>query len=128
MEEYIDNFIESLNIKGEVRSLAEALLKSERDCNDFYIGYFGKNSYVIFDLLDYRDAKVSMSDITFDKFYDMCNNKGIKEAFENTFFQDFSESDIKMIESEIKRGDVSLESIYNSFIDNPSMSIMKIIL
>lgn len=128
MSDYISNFIESLNMRGDVRRLAEVLLKSEDDCKDFYINYFGRNRYIIFDLLDYRESKIDISDMSFDKFVDMCDNIGIKEAFEQNFLQHFDSHDVGFIESMIKKGRTSLRRIYDSFIENPNHSILKNIL
>lgn len=128
MSNYIDNFIESLGVSGDVKELAEVLFKEENDCNDFYIGYYGKNRYVIFDLLDYRKSKLPIHHMSVDSFVELCNNKGVKEAFENTFLQHFDNYIIELIDEMIGKELTSLEYIYNSFMENPNENILKYVL
>src|SRR5690606_4218091 len=98
------------------------------DCDSFYIGYYGRNNYIIDDLLDYREYRVSIADMSFDKFIDMCDNKGIKEAFESTFLYHLSNESASFIEAIIKTGKTSLEEIYSLFVRNPNENVLKNVL
>lgn len=126
--DYTSNFIQSLQFNDANRKLAFVLLKSEEDCREFYIDFFGRNVYAIDDLLDYREHKLSISDMSLDKFMHMCNNIGIKRAFEETFLYFFSPHSIKLVELRANEGRVSLEDIYNSFVRNPNENVLKNVL
>lgn len=128
MNSYVNNFIQSLKLKGKPKDLAGVLLTCKEDCHDFYIGYLGRNRHVIDDLLDYRESKLSIEDMSFDKFVDMCDNKVNKKVFENTFLQDISLSEVALIESMISSGRTSLKKIYDGFISNPNENILKNVL
>ena len=128
MGAYAESFIESLGMENYLGEFAKVLLKKKEDCDFFYIGYFGKNKRLVDDLLDYREFKLSIEDITFDLFSDMCDNEGIKSAFEKTFLQHISESSARLIEVTISAGGTSLEMIYDSFKNNPNENILKYVL
>lgn len=126
---YIEDFINSINFESsKSRDLAQILLKSENDCNNFYIGFLGRNKHKIDDLLDYREAKLSDLNITFDLFFEMCYNEGIGKSFEKTFLQSFSSSDIEILSKSIAEKKVSLESLYTEFQKNTNINILKYVL
>jgi hypothetical protein len=125
---YALNFIESLDLSCECRELANILLKNEEDCKSFYIEFLGRNRYVIDDLLDYREDRLEMSDITIDKFLDLCDNIVKQDIFENVFLQSISVDDIGIIEQAIKEGKTSLSAIYNRFQNNINENILKNVL
>lgn len=110
------------------RELFDVLFKSVEDCNDFYIGYFGRNRHMIDDLLDYREYKLSIAKITLDKFITLCDNKVNREIFELTFLQKFYDEDISLIEKAISQGKISLHDIFNGFKNNPNKNILKYVL
>lgn len=125
--DFVSKFIDSLHLNSELKRFAKVLIKTKEDCTDFYINHLGNNDYIIDDLLDYRQSKISMSDITFDKFKEMCDNIGIKKAFEETFLYYFNLNTVKLIESLIANGKTSLEEIYSLFVSNPDENIVKYI-
>ena len=125
---YVKYFIDSLNMNDEFNKLAEVLLKNKKDCNDFYAKYLGNNNYKIDDLLDFREDKLSIEDMSFDRFMLMCDNIGIKKAFEKTFLYHFDSQIVRFIENRIENDMVSLEDIYSSFVNNPNGNIMKNVL
>jgi hypothetical protein len=125
---FVDKFIDSLELKGELKGFAKVLLRTQDDCIEFYIKHFGNNHYIINDLLDYRKSKIDMSNLSFDKFAEMCNNIGMKEAFENVFLYHFSTQAIKLVEFMILTDKTSLEEIYSSFVRNPDENVMKNVL
>lgn len=120
-----NEFIESLQLPKE---LASVVLTTVEDCQSFYIGFYGRNSYTIDDLLDYRERKLSISDIELDTFISMCNNIGRLETFRQTFLQPISESDMSLIDKAIENGKVTLEGIYNSFQENVNKNILQNVL
>ncbi|AYP68368.1 hypothetical protein PQE75_gp111 [Bacillus phage vB_BcoS-136] len=122
--EYVRSFINSLNLP----EIANILFFKEECCNDFYIGYFGKNTYVIDDLLDYRESKLETMKISLDEFVELCYNKGERYAFERTFLQVFSESDIELIEKAIAKGKVTLRFLFEDFQKNVNKNILKNVL
>lgn len=126
---YIENFINSINFESsECRDLARVLLQSESDCNNFYIGFLGRSKHKIDDLLDYRESKLSDSNITIDLFLEMCYNEGMRDSFEKTFFQSFSSIDIAMVSNSITEGKTSLKELYAGFQKNPNINILKYVL
>lgn len=128
MVSYVSNFIQSLKLQKMNKALAEVLLKSKEDCDNFYIGFLGRNPYTVDDFLDYREHKLSISDMTLDKFIDMCDTKASREVFESTFLQHINLSSIELIDRAISEGRASLEGIYNNFIANPNENILKYVL
>ena len=125
---YIKNFIESLFVPNEWRELASVLFITEQDCNDFYIGFLGRNTYIIDDLLDFRENKLAMTDISLDNFLEMCDNMSTQKAFETTFLQPFTYDEIELISTAISDGKTSLEDIYNRFQKNVNENILKYVL
>ena len=126
---FVENFIDSIDFKSaESKRLAKVLLKSEEECNYFYIGFLGRNRYIIDDLLDYREKKLSKSNITLDKFIAMCDNSVSREAFEQTFLQPINSTDAELIEDAISKGKTSLKGIYNRFQSNVNENVLKNVL
>lgn len=120
----VQRFIDKLSLPN----LASVLLKTIGDCQLFYQEYFRKNTNVIDDLLDYREYKLSISDITLEKYLEMCQDLGVKLAFENTFLQPITLQESMLIEKAISNGKVTLEYIYNLFQININKNIMKYVL
>lgn len=120
----VDDFLNALELSNELSHFAKVLIKTEDDCIDFYINYFGNNNYIIYDLLDYRKSKIDMS-ISFDEFVELCSNKGIKKAFEEIFLYYFSPQIVEFIEATINEERITLEEIYFSFVENPDENILK---
>lgn len=125
---FVDKFVDSLGLKDELKGFAKVLLRTQDDCKEFYIKHLGNNHYIINDLLDYRKSKIDISDMSFDKFAEMCDNIGMKKAFENTFLYHFNTQAIKLVESMIFAGKTSLEEIYSLFVRNPDENVMKNVL
>ncbi|MFS0905700.1 hypothetical protein AB3N02_21890 [Priestia aryabhattai] len=121
----LDHFINTL---GLPRGLADGLLVTEQDCNEFYIGFYKRNRYVADDLLDYREHKIYSSDMTLQKFIDLCHTSQIKDVFEMTFLQVFTDIDMIMINEAIKSRQVTLKALYESSRKNPFENILKYIL
>lgn len=121
----VDNFIESLNLP---KNVATVLLESEKDCHDFFEGYYNRNKYVMDDLLDYREAKIRNANKTLDEFRHECYTKGMRQAFQLTFYQSFSDSDIELIAEANLKGVITLEGLFNGFKKNPSKNIMRNVL
>lgn len=128
VENFVGNFIESLGFKDECKGLAKVLLTNEEECREFYIGYYGKNTYAINDLVDYREKKIAIADMSFDKFTSLCDNEGMKEAFEKTFLQSFNLHQIGFIEQLIDAGATSLKEIHSLFVKQPNENILKHVL
>ena len=128
MGNYVDNFINSLIPNDSHRKLASVLMLNELDCRHFYANHLGENLHLIDDLLDYRSAKLSISDITFDKFESMCDNGVNKKAIEIAFLQYVSPLEEALIHTMVSVGKVSLRELYDRSIGNPDMSIMKFVL
>lgn len=127
--DYINHFIESVGIKAEKeKSLARILLKSAEDCQDFYIGFFGRNKYVIDDMLDYREVRIKISGLTLDTFLWFCDYKVDKALFEKVFLQSFTDEDISIIKNAVETGKITLDEIYNNFKKNPNENILKNVL
>lgn len=97
----------------------------QEDCDNFFANHWGKNDLVFDDLLDYRESKIEMADMSFDIFEETCNNKGIKKGFETTFLNYLSPHDVKFIESKIASKRITLNEIYTRFIKNPNQSVLK---
>lgn len=125
MGNYVERFIGSLNLNISSRNLATVLLTCKEDCDNFFANHWGKNDLVFDDLLDYRESKIEMADMSFDIFEETCNNKGIKKGFETTFLNYLSPHDVKFIESKIASKRITLNEIYTRFIKNPNQSVLK---
>jgi hypothetical protein len=121
----VENFIKSLALPERI---AKGVLFTAECCNSFYEGFYGRNNYVIDDLLDYREEKLSKSKITLVKFLDMCYNEGNREAFRLTFYQYFTSSEIEVVDRAIESGKTSLQSVYTDFEKNPNKNVLKNVL
>jgi hypothetical protein len=125
---YTVNFIDSLNLSCECKALADVLFKTEEECKAFYIGFLGRNRYVIDDLLDYRENRLAMSDMSLDKFLALCDNRVKQDIFEQVFLQPISMGDAIIIDKAIEQGVTSLSAIYNRFENNVNENILKNVL
>jgi hypothetical protein len=121
----VEHFIQSLKLPIEVASV---LLESEKDCHQFFEGFYMRNKYVIDDLLDYREYKIEKSQKTLDLFVEECYNSNMRQAFQSTFYQSFSEGDMNMIGQAILAGKTSLAQLFIGFQKNPNKNILKNIL
>lgn len=117
----VKTFIKSLKLPY----LAYAVLKTFDECQEFFRYYYMRNRYAIDDLMEYRIHKIKALNISLEEFLDMCNNEGIKYAFETTFLQPISSQQAKRFEEEIRKGTITLEYIYNSFQENYNKNILK---
>lgn len=117
-------FIESLSLP----SIAKGILRTDDDCQSFYIGYYRKNKHVADDLFDYREMKIEEAKVDLSTFLQKCEENEIQEVFEDTFLQSFSLIDMDIINDAIEKGRASLESIFASFVENPNKNIMKNVL
>lgn len=120
-----ERFIKSLDLPTKI---ARGVLRTNEDCNAFYIGHYGRSKYAIDDLLNYRESRIAESTATLESFLSMCEKVGIKITFEHTFYQSFEDFEIDIIENAIKDGTVSLESIYNGFKASPNKNILHNVL
>lgn len=127
-DDYVQLFINSLNFNLEGKKLARLLFKTEFCCKNFYIGFYGRNRYLIDDLLDYRESRIENLKITLDKFIYMCYNGNIRKAFEENFLQSINDEDVQMIEKAVEKGSTSFDAIYKEFYKNSNKSILKIML
>jgi hypothetical protein len=121
----VEVFIQSLNLP---KNVALVLFKSDLDCKEFFESFYGRNRYVVDDLLDYREFKIENSDMTLEKFTELCYISNTRDVFESTFYQSFSLDDMLLIEKAITSGKTSLETIYLGFEKNPNKNIMKYVL
>ncbi len=121
----IGNFIESLNLP---ESIARVLLETEEDCKSFYADFFNRNRYIVDDLLDYREHKISKSKMTVDLFVKECYNIGMKQSFESTFYQSFTDRDISLVQEAILDNRTSLIQLFQDFKKNPNKNILKNVL
>lgn len=117
----VESFITSLNLPMDV---AEGVLRTLEDCQAFYIGFYGRNRYLADDLLDYREHIIYSECITFDDFVGLCI-RNLRTAFEVTFLQKFSDSEMLLIENALLRGKVTLEEIFNGFQKNINLNILR---
>lgn len=124
-ENKVANFVKSLELP---QYIANVLFVSWADCVEFMGKYHKRNALAIDDLLDYREHKISLSVLTEELFVNNCKEKGIKTAFEESFYQSFSEEDVSLIEKSLGNGKISLQSLFSQFKDNPNRNIMKYVL
>lgn len=125
----LENFVEIIRavFGGEgwyCKRLAEILLKTEKDASTFFQQYLGRNPYLINDLLDFREQKITYWAITFDRLQEMAyNNNDLNVVFENVFLQPFPRftDDLK------KRLLHNLQRIYDYFVDHPHENLMRYI-
>lgn len=118
----VSHFIHSYSLP---KGVAEGVLRTMEDCEDFYIGFYGKNHYVADDLLDYRENKLEKANITLDIYLEMCYTKGMKETFENVFLQSFTDLEIRRVAIAIAKKKTSLEQLFAGFQKNPNKNILK---
>jgi hypothetical protein len=121
----LKDFIKSLSLPHDV---ANVLLVTDVDCERFYKGFYGRNRYIVDDLLDFRDEKLSNSHITITSFLKMCNNGNVREAFESTFLQSFNQDDIRILREKVASGNISYRTIYDKFQLNTNLNIWRIVL
>ena len=119
---YIFDFIQLYSLP---QAVAKDVLLTREDCDDFYIGFYGRNRHITDDLLDYREYKIEESKITLDIFLDMCYTKGMKSTFEKVFFQSFTSLEVSIISDAVAEGKVTLEKLFNEFQKNPNVNILK---
>lgn len=117
----IENFIESLNLPNE----AVVLFETVECCQAFFESFYMRNRYLVDDVLDFREYKIQMSKKTLDLFIEECYNKGMKQAFEKTFYQPFTTDSINIVEKAIADGKISLEQLFKDFRKNPNKNILK---
>jgi hypothetical protein len=116
----VDNFIESLDLP----EIANGLLRTSNDCEEFYIGFYGTNRYVMDDLLDFKEFVVEKRKISVDEFVEMCYTSSMKDVFESVFLQEFTLVDIILVNEAIADGRTTLEDLYNGFLKKPTKKIM----
>lgn len=121
----VNQFIQSLNLPFDV---AGVLITCEEDCHQFFEGFYMRNKYVIDDLLDYREYKIEKSKKTLDSFVSECYTYTMRQAFQTTFYQTFSEKDMKLVKNAILNGKITLEILFTDFQRNPNKNILKNIL
>lgn len=122
----VSQYIKDYNLPTQ---LATGILRTQQDCEDF-IHNHRTNGRVANDLLDYRERTINKRNTNVDEFVFMCYDSGcgMKEAFEYTFLQSFTDLDIDMIQDMVKNGDLNLVSLYNTFNENINQNIFRIIL
>lgn len=118
--------LESLKVPSDFYVLFE----DDSDYHLFLKDFYLKNKYLLDDLLDFREYKINKSKITFDSFKEMCYNSmvGVRKAFEKTFLQSFTDSEIEIISEAIVSGRVSLKQLFSDFQKNPEKNILKNVL
>jgi hypothetical protein len=124
----VESFISSLKLNEENARVAGVLFETVDCCKAFYIGFLGRNRYVIDDLLDYREEKLKNSQFTIDTFIESCHNSNMRETFEKCFLQPFDLIEIAFIDNAIAEGKTSLEAIYSEFEKNPNKNIFQNVL
>lgn len=125
--EKVKNFIDSLELP---KWIAESLFETVEEYQLFYIEYYGRNRYVIDDLLDYREYKIRNSQVTLELFLRECSfgGKRMSEIFKTTFFQTFSEEDMLLVERAVTDGHTTLETLFSDFKKNPNKNVLKNVL
>lgn len=121
----VQTFIDSLSLP---MSIAGGLLTTSADCDLFYKGYYGRNSFVVDDLLDYREYKIKNSFVTLEIFVNLCNSGHQLLAFESLFLQKFSPEEMVMINREFVNGKFSYQSLFLDFHKNTNLNVWRIIL
>ena len=121
----VEKFICSLDLPYKV---AKGILRSNEDCDLFHKNFYLKNRNVVDDLLDFKEYKISKSNIELNDFLMNCREKGIHATFEQTFLQSLTSEDIKLIENALSTGKTTLTQVFNDFIENPNKNVMKNIL
>lgn len=121
----LKDFIKSLSLPHDV---ADVLLLTVADCERFYKEFYGRNRYIVDDLLDFREEKLRNSHITVTSFLRMCNNGDVQEAFESTFLQTFNQDDVSVLRKKVASGSISYRTIYDKFQLNTNLNIWRIVL
>lgn len=114
--------------QNTANGLSEILLKEQRDFHIFFIEFYGKNKYLVDDLFDFREYKISKNNITLKDFLFKCYAYGWRETFVETFIQKFSDEDIQFIVTSIHEGKTTLEKIFFGFQSNINLNIMRYVL
>ena len=118
-----DTFIQLYDLP----EMAYDVLKAEEDCIEFQNCFMGKNRNAFDDLLDYREHKIDRLNISLVEFIAMCDNN-IKDAFEKTFMQSFSNDDLDIVVGAVFEGKITLTTIYTNFRRNINRNIMRYVL
>lgn len=128
--DFVRHFIDSIGIVegSNDYKLAIILFRTLNDCQDFYTGFYARNNGITDDLLDYREKKISLNDVSLDTFLWLCEGSARRETFENVFLQNFDSDSIDLINEKIESGEIGLEYIYESFCKNSNLNILKLIL
>lgn len=126
--DFVKSFIDYLGFKDECERLAVVLLKSQEDCEYFYVHYYQKSCALLIDLMNFRDYKLSKSDVNLERFIALCNKQVNREAFELTFLQAFSNTELELIGRAVDHEKTSLSDIFRSFSENPRVNILKYVL
>jgi hypothetical protein len=128
MLDYVSNFIASLKLNDDCESLAKILFKTEEECRSFYLGFLGRNSYTMDDLLDYRENRLALSESSIDLFLQKCKDGLNQSVLESTFLQSFSDDDLDLLSDAINNDKILLADIYYQFQSNVNKNIMKYVL
>lgn len=118
----IENFIESLNLP---RDMANVLFETVECCQLFFEDFYMRNKYVVDDLLDFREHKIKTSNKTLDLFLKECYTKGMREAFQSTFYQSFTYDCVERVDRAINDGKTSLEQLFADFKKYPNKNVLK---
>lgn len=132
---YGNMYVKSNNVVEEIlaslkseRETVLMLLATENDVDVFMSDFYQKNGLVIDDLLDFREYKIENNNSNIIDFTSNCRTKGIRETFEQTFYQFFSINDMEIINESINNGKITLELLFEKFKANPNRNIMKYVL
>ena len=126
MENKLGVFFEQLKVPSDF----QVLFQNENDCKLFFEDFYLRNKYIVDDLLDFREYKISKSKITVDSFKELCYNSkvGLRKAFEQTFLQSFTDQDLEKISEAIVGGKLPLKKLISDFQKNPNKNILKNVL
>lgn len=114
-------FIASLNLP----TVADSFFRNIDDCNTYIEKFHGKKPRALQNLADFKQYQISNSMMTLDIFLDMCNNSRVQDAFEETFFQPFTQDEIIFMTEVIEDGKLSFEELYFKFQENPRRNIIR---
>ena len=117
----VERFIDVL---GLPKDEAMVLLKTDSDCQLFFDKFYQSNKYLVDDLLDFREHKIENSKKTVDEFVKECYTN-IGRAFENTFYQSFTNDNMLIIRRALVRNEISLRKIFMDFQKSPNTNIMR---
>lgn len=104
---------------------ATDVLKTMDDCELFLTKFHKTNAESIDDILDFREYKLEISDMTLDTFLKLCYIGEMKEAFERTFIQSFTVEEIQFICSCLLEGKITLPQVYGKFQKNKNKNILS---